>query len=194
MSVPTLTPRSAREQEAFRSLLNAMARPGSIWQAPIHPQGGQFGAALSLLEAVLDHEVTFAVLPPRADLTETLLRLTGSRVAPPETADYLLCTGEGILTAVRAAKTGTPEFPDRSATVIAAISAVSGQAGDGEALTLCGPGIKDTATVWIAGLPAGLLDARAEQNAELPMGVDLVLVAPDGTFTCLSRYTVPVRE
>lgn len=189
MTVPVLTPRSAREQLSFRALLDSMARPGSVRHAPVHPQGGRLGAAVSLLECVLDHEVTFVVLPPRADVTETLLRLTGSRVAAPEEADYVLCEGDGIVTALRVAKTGTLEFPDRSGTVIAVVTSVSAAPDNGASLALAGPGIKDAITVWVAGLPAGALDAFAEANADPPLGADLVLVAPDGTFTCLSRYT-----
>ncbi len=30
MTIPTLTPRAAREQVTFRTLLDSMARPGSI--------------------------------------------------------------------------------------------------------------------------------------------------------------------
>jgi alpha-D-ribose 1-methylphosphonate 5-triphosphate synthase subunit PhnH len=194
MTVPVLTPRSAREQQSFRALLDGMARPGSVHHAPVHPQGERLGAAMSLLESVLDHEVTFAVLPPRADVTETLLRLTGSRVAAPEAADYLLGEGEGITAALRAAKSGTPEFPDRSGTVFAAVASVVAVGGAGDPMTLTGPGIDGSITVCVAGLPVGALDAFDEANADPPMGVDLVLVAPDGAFACLCRYSRLVRE
>jgi alpha-D-ribose 1-methylphosphonate 5-triphosphate synthase subunit PhnH len=73
--------------------------------------------------------------------------------------------------------------------VIAAVTAISAVPAEGARLTLAGPGIKETATVWVAGLPDGALPAFAEANADPPLGVDLVLVAADGAFTCLSRYT-----
>lgn len=189
MTVPVLTPHAAREQAAFRSLLNALARPGTVATAELHPRGGRYPAAVTLLESVLDHEVTFALVPEQADVTETLLRLTGSYVAPLDEADYLLCAGNGIARALEAAKTGTPEFPDRSATVIALAAHVSAEPGQGEALTLAGPGIRDTRTVWLAGFSAECRSRFALANRDLPMGVDLVLLAPDGRFTCLNRYT-----
>lgn len=195
-TVPLLTPRAGREQQSFRAAMNAMARPGSIDRLPLHPQGGSFAPVVSLLEALLDHEVSFAVLPAQAAVIDTLLRLTGSRVETPSRADYLLCRGEGILAGLRTAGTGTPEYPDRGGTVIATIDGVSdGPDGNGAApLTLAGPGIDGTRTVWLYGVPAQTWTVRAERNADLPLGVDLILVAADGRFTCLSRYTRIVKE
>lgn len=194
MSTPVLTPRAAREQRAFRSLLDAMARPGSVARADHHPQAGRLAPAVSLLESVLDHEVTFAVVPEQADLIDTLLRLTGSYVAAPDEADYLLCEGDGILRALRDAKEGAPEFPDKSATLVAAIASVSAEPGRGLPLRLAGPGIKDTRTVWVDGLSQECRETFVERNGDLPTGIDLVLVDPDGAFTCLTRYTRLQRE
>jgi alpha-D-ribose 1-methylphosphonate 5-triphosphate synthase subunit PhnH len=189
MTVPTLPVHLAREQRVFRAWLGAMARPGTVAMADLHPQGGRLGAAVALLEAVLDHEVTFAVVPEQAGVIETLLRLTGARVDCPEEASYLLCEGEGIAEALKAAKEGTPEYPDRSGTVIAAVQSVSADSGAGQPLTLRGPGIEHTQTVWVAGFTEACRRIFGDRNQDLPMGIDLVLVAPDGRFTCLPRYT-----
>jgi alpha-D-ribose 1-methylphosphonate 5-triphosphate synthase subunit PhnH len=189
MSTPVLTPRAAREQRVFRSLLDAMARPGTVAAADAHPQSVRLSAAVSLLEAVLDHEVTFALVPEQADLIDTLLRLTGSYVAAPDRADYLLCEGGGILRALQEAKEGAPEYPDKNVTVIAAVASVAENPGRGLPLRLAGPGIKDTRTVWVDGFSQECRETFVERNGDLPMGIDLVLAAPDGLFTCLTRYT-----
>ena len=194
MSVPVLTPHSAREQRTFRALLDGMARPGSLGRAEPHPRGGRLAAAVTILEAVLDHEVTFAVVPEQADVTETILRLTGSYAVAPEEADYLLCTGDGIAMGLRAAKEGTPEYPDRSATIIALVRNADDLPSLGTPLTLAGPGIDGTHTVRVEGFPQECREQFAERNAELPMGIDLVLLAPDGAFTCLPRSTRLVGE
>jgi alpha-D-ribose 1-methylphosphonate 5-triphosphate synthase subunit PhnH len=200
MSVPVLTPRSAREQRAFRALLDAMARPGTVAEVLPHPQGGRLPHAVTVLEAMLDHEVSFAVAPEHASVIETLLRLTGSHHAALEDAGYMLCEGEGISRALRAARTGTPEYPDRSATVIAMVESVSESAptsrsaGEGAVLSLAGPGINGRRTVYVSGFTAELRKLFSEANADLPMGIDLVLLAPDGHFTCLSRYTRLIEE
>lgn len=194
MSVPVLTPRAAREGRVFRALLDGMARPGSLGRVDRHPHGGPLAAAVAVLESVLDHEVTFAVVPEQAAVTDTLLRLTGSYVAAPAEADYLLCTGEGISRGLRAAKDGTPEYPDQSATLVVAVEHVGDGPDRGEAITVAGPGVPGTRTVWVAGFAAEQRALFTERNAEPPLGIDLVLFALDGTFTCLSRYTRLVGE
>ena len=189
MTTPVMTPRVGREQRAFRALMDGMARPGSVQTVGPDAPSSRVGAALLLFEALLDHEVTFAVVPADAEIDEWLLRSTGSRIASVRAADYLLASGEGIESAIRQAKVGLPAYPDLGATVVAAVESVSGEAVSGVALVLAGPGIRDQATVWVAGLPAETRDAFMERNSEVPLGVDLVLIAPDGRFTCLPRYT-----
>lgn len=189
MTPPTLSERAAREQGAFRRLLEAMARPGTVAEVAPHADGGRFAAPLALLEALLDHEVSFAVVPDADDARQPLLRYTGSRAFPPERADFLLCHSEGISEGLRSARDGELEYPDRSATVVALVDAVDAGGNRGERLTLAGPGVNGTIDVWIAGFGGAEQALFAQRNAGLPQGVDLVLVAPDGRFTCLPRYT-----
>jgi alpha-D-ribose 1-methylphosphonate 5-triphosphate synthase subunit PhnH len=135
VNAPGLSPRGAREQSAFRALLEAMARPGTVGRVDPHPGGGPFAAPLALLESLLDHEVTFAVVPDADAAREPLLRYTGSRASPPERADYLLCHGaDGIAAGLRAAKDGELEYPDRSGTLVALVESV----GAGDVLSCCG--------------------------------------------------------
>ena len=188
MTTPTLTPRAARELAAFRLMLDGTARPGSIAEIEPHESGGPVAVAVALLEALLDHEVTFAVVPQDAATEETLLRLTGSHLATPESADYVVAHGEGVGEALRVAKEGEFDYPDRSATVIAVVDAV-GVRGIGEELVLAGPGIRTTEHLWLAGPIDDLLAVRAERNQQLPLGIDIVLVDRAGRAACLPRYT-----
>ncbi len=189
MNTPVLTPRAAREKSTFRRLLDALARPGTLHAVTPHDQGGPFAAAVTILEALLDHEVSFATSPAAADLEETLLRLTGSRVAALGEADYVLAWGTGVATAIESATIGVPEYPDRGATVIAVVESVSGPAGPGEHLTLRGPGIQGSATIAVRGFGPELVQAFARRNAMLPCGLDLVLVTPGGVTAGIGRYT-----
>jgi alpha-D-ribose 1-methylphosphonate 5-triphosphate synthase subunit PhnH len=189
MSVPTLTSRALTEQQTFRALLDAMARPGSIGRVPLHDHGGAFAAAIKMLETLLDHEVTFAVAPERADLVDIILRQTGSHSVALESAGYVLCDGPSLAAALTRANPGDLEYPDRSATIISLVDSVSELAGAGTCLRLSGPGIKETRDVWFDGFTAEALTALQNANAFPPLGIDLVFVAPDGGFFCLSRYT-----
>jgi alpha-D-ribose 1-methylphosphonate 5-triphosphate synthase subunit PhnH len=189
VETPALSARAAREQRVFRALLERMARPGTIGQVAPHEQGGAFAPAVALLEAVLDHEVSFAVLPDSAEAREPLLRYTGSRVFKPERADFLLCRAGGIVDALARAKHGELEYPDRSALVVALIAGVSAELDLPNQLDLSGPGINGAVALSVDGFGRDLQAAFARRNRGVPLGVDLVLVAPDGRFTCLTRYT-----
>ena len=191
MTIPTLTPRTAREQRAFRAWLDAMARPGTVAAVAPHPQGGPFAGAVALLEAVLDHEVTLAVALGEDGLTpalaETLLRLTGVRPAPVERASFVVATAASAPSLLPRLVTGTPEYPDHSASLVVLVDAIGGESD--VPLRLTGPGIDGTNVVGIRSLGGAFVRALAEANSELPMGIDVTCVSPDGRFTCLSRYT-----
>lgn len=187
--VPVLTPRAAREQRTFRALLDAMARPGTIASVELDSRGGRLAAAVTLLEALVDHEVTFAITPGDAAVEEAVLRLTGARIALVATADYVVADGAGIAAALDAAKEGQPEYPDRGATVVVVVESIAAVAGVGEGLSLAGPGIRDTTEIWVDGFGPEFRELLAERNRELPLGLDIVLLAAGGSFTCLPRYT-----
>jgi alpha-D-ribose 1-methylphosphonate 5-triphosphate synthase subunit PhnH len=70
---------------------------------------------------------------------------------------------------------GTPEYPDRSTTVIA----LSPSLTDGPALTFTGPGIATTATLQVAGLPAGFAQQWNANRATFPLGVDILFATSD---------------
>jgi alpha-D-ribose 1-methylphosphonate 5-triphosphate synthase subunit PhnH len=184
VTTPTLTPRAEREQRTFRTLLDTMARPGTLRTLPLAEPGVQ-SALVAIAEALVDHEVTFAVFPERADLADAILRQTGSFAATVERADYVFTEPESLADALRQAKEGSPEYPDAGATVICRINSLT----EGEALTLSGPGIRDSARIHVEGFWGEARAAFAERNALPPLGLDLVLVSPDGGVVCLGRYT-----
>jgi len=188
MSAPVIPQRVLQEQLAFRALLDGAARPGSIQTVTPLEGHGPFGGAIALMLAVLDHEVSFAVFPESWPVVETLLRLTGSFVAELEAADFILTAVPALPTVLARAKVGTPEYPDRGATVFVTVDALTPRAVPG-ALRLSGPGILGTTPLAIAGFDDGLIDAIAGWRVLLPQGVDLVCVEPGGSFSCLTRYT-----
>jgi len=67
---------------------------------------------------------------------------------------------------------GTASYPDRSATLLLPVAALTG----GPSLQLAGPGIETTATISPAGLPAGFAAAMAENRTKFPLGLDMLLV------------------
>lgn len=184
----------ADSQAVFRVVLDAMARPGTEGIIPsTDPRaslsgGGALGA---VAQTLLDHEVTFAVAPGLGENGEAFARYlaatTGSRPATLDEADYVFTAtplARGLLASL---KRGTLAFPDESATLL--VLTPDFAAGAGIAVDLRGPGIPGTAAVTLAGLSEAYLAERRVANAEVPRGIDLLLVDPLGRIRCLPRTT-----
>jgi alpha-D-ribose 1-methylphosphonate 5-triphosphate synthase subunit PhnH len=198
MTAPVLTPRAAREQRTFRALMDSMARPGSVCRLWPAGETEQQNPLLAVAEALVDHEVTFAVLPQGGELTQHILRSTGSRVATVGEADYVFCDVPSLVEGLRSSKEGTPEFPDEGATVVCSVvSMTGGQTGrraDGQpwrhnSVALSGPGIRGEARIQVDGLTAEARRVFAVRNLAPPLGLDLILVSLDGSVVSLGRYT-----
>ena len=215
MTIPTLTPRAAREQSTFRALLASMSHPAAVSRLDF--EGAN--PLVVIAEALVDHEVTFAVAPERPDLTEAILRQTGSHVAPLDVAQYVFCETNSLELVLNDAADGTWEYPDAGATVICLVEAVhqeeldEGRAGSpsperrsgfegpperlskserglgGEVLRASGPGIRDAVSIYIEGFSPGVRRAFTERNAARPLGLDLVLVTMAGDLVSFTRYT-----
>ncbi len=101
---------------------------------------------------------------------------TGAPVVAAEAADFAVGTWDALLPLDRF-RIGTPEYPDRSATLIVEVEALAA-----EGATLRGPGIKDAAHL-------SLPDAAAlAGNAMLyPLGLDFF-------FTCGGRVAALPRS
>ncbi|WP_264211256.1 phosphonate C-P lyase system protein PhnH [Leisingera thetidis] len=170
---------------AFRAAMNAMARPGRIEEITgAEPPAGISVAAGSLLLTLCDPE-TGVYLAPDADseaLRGWLAFHTGAPVVAAEEADFAL-GGWAALMPLSRFRTGTPEYPDRSATLIVEMP----EFGTLNA-ALSGPGIRDTARMQLPEL------AAFQNNADLyPLGVDFFFTA--GTqATALPRSTQITAE
>jgi alpha-D-ribose 1-methylphosphonate 5-triphosphate synthase subunit PhnH len=70
---------------------------------------------------------------------------------------------------------GTPEYPDRSTTVILQVESLT----QGSAFELRGPGIDGVVALRATLQPADLFKQLAINAALFPRGIDLVLVADD---------------
>jgi alpha-D-ribose 1-methylphosphonate 5-triphosphate synthase subunit PhnH len=177
-------------QANFHSLMNALARPGSIQtltalsQSPAPLDPGLAVIALTLA----DHEAPIwldEVLAAAPGVREFLRFHTGARqVESPAEAQFAFVSDWSTLPDLAAFAQGSDEYPDRSTTVIVAVASLEA----GSTLMLRGPGIAETTALAVAGWPNGL-SAQLDRNHRLfPRGVDLVLVAP-GAIAALPRTT-----
>ena len=180
-------------QAVFRSVMDAMARPGSIGVvdvtvAPPAPLGIAAGA---LLLTLCDHDTPIWVTPvlTKSALPGWIGFHTGASLTPAKAdAKFAFVEAGAPFPSLAQFALGTQEYPDRSTTLVVEVASLEG----GQALQLSGPGIRDTAMIAPKGLPETFLRQWADNRALFPRGVDLVLTA-GRRFIALPR-TTKIRE
>lgn len=185
-------------QQVFRSVLDAMARPGSLHRlpttvlAPLQAPALQRGLAAVLL-TLLDAETSVA-LPPAYDAAAPYLRFhTGVRLAASRAeAMFAVQPAEGAHAALwHTLADGTDEAPHLGATLIVEVPALqSAQAMQGPPvhLGLRGPGIRKRHMLSVEGLSLDFWRARIGREADFPRGIDLLLLCGD-TLAAIPRST-----
>ncbi|WP_088280037.1 phosphonate C-P lyase system protein PhnH [Ideonella sp. A 288] len=199
---PGMTDPVAGTQGAFRTLLDAMARPGRVRALPDAATAGLQAAAddrrdrpgpglAALLLTLLDAETQVQLLGTLdSPGTRAWLRFhTGVRAATVGgTAAFTVVRADDLSPAAwQAIDLGTDEAPQRGGTLIVevphlqALSAapVRAAAADGCAatvLTLRGPGIADAHHLAVGGLPDAFWAHRQQLRPLYPRGFELVLV------------------
>ncbi|SFJ35338.1 phosphonate C-P lyase system protein PhnH [Celeribacter neptunius] len=154
---------------AFRAALEALARPGTIHEI----KGGQAPApvseaAASLLLTLCDPETPLCLMGRHdtPEIRDWIAFQIGAPIVGPESAMFALGTWTA-LQPITNFLIGTPEYPDRSTTLIVEMEALS---QDGA--TLAGPGIKETATLALPDIEPFQMN-----HALFPLGVDFYFTA-----------------
>lgn len=179
-------------QEHFRLLLDSMARPGKINTFPASeifpPEGLNTGSALTFF-ALLNADVTYFICSENAAaITEYLVINTASQQAEISVADYIFLPEGYFGEELGDARTGTPVYPEDSATFIAQCDLISNTPHRGSVkIKLQGPGVNGEAEVFVSGVDARLLDFAIEQNSEYPIGLDLIITDHYNNLLCIPR-------
>jgi alpha-D-ribose 1-methylphosphonate 5-triphosphate synthase subunit PhnH len=182
--------RVLHSQSHFRSILDAMSRPGKINElaAPsLSPPPGLNTASALVAFALLNGDVCFHLVNMSGVEAEYVAANTDSRVAPLEGAAFVFASGQEPGAILEGTDCGTLMYPDTSATLVIQVDSLSAAPQGGAlALTLEGPGINGCASVYVRGLNPDLLLALQARNAEFPLGVDAIV-------TCDERGAGPPR-
>jgi alpha-D-ribose 1-methylphosphonate 5-triphosphate synthase subunit PhnH len=182
-------------QSTFRSVMDAMARPGSVQRivvvagAPAPMMRGAAAIALTLF----DHD-TPVWLDPRMSETSEVTKWLKFHTGAPVIADALICSFALIgdargLPALERFSFGSNEYPDRSTTLILQVESLT----QGPAFELRGPGIDGTAILQATIQPPDLFERLAINAALFPRGIDVVLVADDA-IAAIPRTTRVVAK
>ena len=168
-------------QSVFRSVMDAMARPGGIQRiasaagAPITMMSGTAAIALTLF----DHD-TPVWLDGRMSATADVAKWLKFHTSAPVVADssiagFALIGDPQSMPALDRFAFGSNEYPDRSTMLILQVESLT----DGPMVELQGPGIDGSAALRASIQPHDLFERLSINAALFPRGIDVVLVHDD---------------
>lgn len=177
----------ADAQMVFRRILDASAHPGRIVTIPadILPDSdaGLSCAATTLALTLLDLDTPVwldANLPQASDFFR--FHCGTPLVDSPCNSRFAFITDLRQLPALTEFDMGTPDFPERSTTLVIEVPDLV----DGPGLQLRGPGIRKVSYLRIGGISADFWRQRADIAPLFPLGIDLI-------FTCGQRLAAIPR-
>jgi alpha-D-ribose 1-methylphosphonate 5-triphosphate synthase subunit PhnH len=166
-------------QATFRDLLEALAHPGRIVPstadlAPPAPLlAPAYAAALSLLDFETPVWLDDRLAAPA--VRDTLRLHCGCPIVTEPCQASFALLGAHADTPLAVFAAGTPEYPDRSATLIWQVEELAIDGG----VILTGPGIRASTRLRVRGLPGDFWIQWGMNQRRYPLGVDVVLVAAD---------------
>lgn len=181
-------------QSVFRSVMDAMARPGSVQRiastagTPTVMMRGTAAIALTLF----DHD-TPIWLDGRMSVTADVAKWLKFHTSAPVVADssiasFALVGDPANLPSFDRFAFGSNEYPDRSTTLILQVESLT----DGPVAELRGPGIDGAAALRASIQPRDLFERLAINATLFPRGIDVVLVHDDA-IVAIPRTTGLVK-
>ena len=181
-------------QSTFRSVMDAMARPGSVQRigsatgAPAAMMRGAAAIALTLF----DHD-TPVWLDGRMSATPEVAQWLKFHTSAPVVTDssiasFALVGDPQSLLALDRFAFGSNEYPDRSTTLILQVESLT----DGPVVELRGPGIDGSTALRASIQPRDLFERLAINATLFPRGIDVVLVHDD-SIVAIPRTTRIVK-
>jgi alpha-D-ribose 1-methylphosphonate 5-triphosphate synthase subunit PhnH len=168
-------------QNTFRSVMDAMARPGSVQRISAIsgvPSGMMRGTAAIAL-TLFDHDTPLWLDPSMSETPDASKWLKFHTSAPviadPSICGFALIGDAQALPALDRFAFGSNEYPDRSTTLILQVDSLT----EGKTFELRGPGIDGVAVLQAKIQPSDLFERLAVNAALFPRGIDVVLVHDD---------------
>jgi|SRR6266702_4120442 len=192
MLTPGFTDTIHDSQGVFRSLLDALSRPGKIVSidtvvpALANEQEAHVPlAAYAALLALADYSTPVLLQHQHRSLSDALRFHNGAPVTNDcSEAVFAYLDDPGSLPSLDEFSLGEPETPETAAMLFIRVDSLV----DGMPTTWSGPGIRDSQTVRISGVPASFWHERAQPASEFPCGIDCYFVH-GGSVIGLPRTT-----
>ncbi|MFM0731659.1 phosphonate C-P lyase system protein PhnH [Paraburkholderia sediminicola] len=193
IALSTLTPGFADPvhdtQAVFRTLLDALSRPGTVGVVEnglpeVRATRAEFAAFAALL-TLCDYATPVWLAQADTALDSALRFHTGAPlVDEPGLAAFAYIHDASAMPALESFALGEAESPEHSVTVLIRVEALTG----GTPVVLSGPGIQHTTTIAPIGLPEHFWRERAALAPLFPCGIDCYLVCGN-TLIGLPRTT-----
>ena len=166
-------------QSTFRSVMDAMARPGTVQQvvASVGTPGPMMRGTAAIALTLFDHDTPVWLDTRMSESSEVAKWLKFHSGAPvlddPSVCHFALIGNGSALPDLSRFSFGTNEYPDRSTTLILQVDSLK----HGSAFELRGPGIDGTALLRAMIEPVDLFERLAINETLFPRGIDVVLVS-----------------
>jgi alpha-D-ribose 1-methylphosphonate 5-triphosphate synthase subunit PhnH len=166
-------------QAAFRTVLEATSRPGTVRAivADVIPPRPLSPAVAAIALTLCDQDTPVwldAPLRASPEVASWLRFHCGTRIVDdPQAASFAIAADPHGLPAFDSFNLGSADYPDRSTTIVLRVA--SFQAGP--ELILEGPGIKTRQGFRAAPLPADIVPRLTANRSLFPRGVDLILAS-----------------
>jgi alpha-D-ribose 1-methylphosphonate 5-triphosphate synthase subunit PhnH len=182
-------------QSTFRSVMDAMARPGSVQRiaAVAGTPGTMMRGTAAIALTLFDHD-TPVWLDKHMSATPDVARWLKFHTSAPVIADssissFALIGDPQNLPALECFAFGSNEYPDRSTTLILQVESLT----QGSAIELRGPGIDGAAILRVSTQPQDLFERLAINASLFPRGIDVVLVDDDAIVAILRTTRLAAR-
>jgi alpha-D-ribose 1-methylphosphonate 5-triphosphate synthase subunit PhnH len=182
-------------QTTFRSVMDAMARPGTVCQvtASVGTPPCLMRGAAAIALTLFDHDTPIwldEMMAETRDVAKWLKFHSGAPVVVDSSICSFALVGRGkAMPALDRFAFGSSEYPDRSTTVILQVDSLS----EGRVYELRGPGIDGIASLRATIEPEDLFERLAVNVAAFPRGIDMVLVHDDA-IVAIPRTTRRVAK
>ncbi|MFM7534367.1 MAG: phosphonate C-P lyase system protein PhnH [Acidimicrobiales bacterium] len=172
-------------QATFRTLLDTLARPGTIARLP-EPFGSTIPAVLCLPLALSDLGIPITVVGDPDRWAGDVARATGATVTAPAHAWAAAVVAGFEPALIEQFDPGSALEPERGARLAVLVS----ELGSGPlSLSLSGPGVPGRRHLRLGGVAPEALRTLQSRNASFPAGLDVWFVTEDGRIAALSRTT-----
>ena len=172
----------------FRLLLQAMSRPGKIFQMPDVVGTTFMASLLRLLDSIFDQQTSCHLINDNLELENKIKKRTGAYFTNAQSADFILALTGSSQRKTLVAKRGQNDFPNDGATILFGVERLE-EGTENTGIKLTGPGIKEAIYPQIEGWSDDELKQLQTVNVEFPLGVDSIFLDQSSRLMCIPRST-----